>query len=164
MLDRNDVGICDKGEITALNVAAFSAAILPAIDKRLDARPKWQKLDRKNSGHAIMTMTGICQEFGALTIGEIREYLNAIGLIDPRLNNYLYCAQLLGWLRRVRKGNHIYYVAVPGDSALDYKLDAATGFHDKLRWRSDIRTYWQKHDAPRHRAIADVISSLALAL
>lgn len=161
VLDRKDVGMDERGRISSFNRAALSAALLPAIERRLAARPAWQKFDRENSGHAIMLMTGLCQEFGALTISEIKEYLATFGLINQRLTNYIYCAQLLGWLQKVRKGNHIFYVASPGEPALDYNLEANIVSRDKLRWRSDVRAHWQKNDPARHRAITDVVTAAA---
>ncbi|MBR2582515.1 MAG: hypothetical protein IKD61_03905, partial [Oscillospiraceae bacterium] len=65
------------------------------------------------SGHAILFMTGLCQEFGALTIGELKAYLEKFEIESGRLQNFIYCAQLLGWIQKVRKGNHIFYVAAP---------------------------------------------------
>jgi hypothetical protein len=158
VLDRREIGIVDNENIAGLNIPAFSASIIPAVNKRLSARSAWSNLDMTNSGHAILLMTGLCQEFGALTIREIRDYLQEFGINEPRLDNYIYCAQLLGWIKRVRKGNNIYYVAEPADSALDYKMNSAVTLQDKLRWRTDIRTYWRKNDGPRLRAIADVVT------
>jgi hypothetical protein len=156
VLDRSEVGISPTGTIEALNTSAFAANILPAVKKRLESRSAWSRLDRNNSGHAILFMTGLCQEFGALTIGELKAYLEKFEIESGRLQNFIYCAQLLGWIQKVRKGNHIFYVAAPGEPALDYKLEGGT--RDKVRWRSDIRAFWQKHDPARLKAITAVLS------
>jgi hypothetical protein len=156
VLDRVELGISATGTNESLNMTAFAAAVLPAVQKRLEQKALWSKFDKANSGHAILFATGLCQEFGALTIGEIKEYLDHFEIPTTRLYNYLYCAQLLGWIEKVRKGNNNYYVATRGELALDYKFEA--GPQDKIRWRSDIRHYWQKKDGTRLKAIASILS------
>ena len=149
VLERELVGIAEDGTIADLILPAFSEAISPAVDNRLSSRPKWSKFDAEKSGHAILLMTGLCQEFGALTVSEIRHFLKQLGVAEPRMTNFLYCAQSLGWLRKVRKGHHIYYVGLPLDRAMDYHVESAADGRDKIRWRSDIRKYWQRTDGPR---------------
>jgi hypothetical protein len=157
VLERDDVGIADDGAITNINPAALTASIMPAINKRLAANPRWIKFDRHNAGHIILLMTGLCQEYGALTITEIKSHLTMLGVEEPRLTNFTYCAELLGWLKKVRKGHHIFYVATGGDHAIDYSIESDGKPHDKVRWRSDVRAHWAANDRPRLRAIADVV-------
>jgi hypothetical protein len=158
-LDRTHVGIDSDGKIAGLNTANFAATVLPALDKRLSELPKSEKFDVENAGHAILLLVGLCQEFGALTQSEIRDFLKAFGIKDLRFSNFVYCAELLRWIRKIRKGNSIYYVAeVSGDPALDYQFNKGASLRDKLRWRSDIRGHWQKQDTARFNAIRDVTS------
>ena len=155
-LDRAHVGIDADGRITGLNSANFAAAVLPALDKRLAGLPKSERFDTENAGHAILLLVGLCQELGALTQSEIRDFLKSFGIKDLRFNNFVYCAELLKWIRKVRKGNNIYYVAQTGEFALDYQLNRSLSLRDKIRWRSDIRAHWQKQDTARFNAIKDV--------
>lgn len=158
VLERNEVGIADDGSIEGLKSSALLANIIPAINNRLALNPKWAKFDQKNSGHVILLITGLCQEYGALTSSEIRSYLTAFGVDEPRLTNFTYCAELLGWLKKIRKGHHIFYVATGGEAAIDYTADGDGKPHDKVRWRADVRAHWASSDKPRFRAIADVVS------
>jgi hypothetical protein len=158
VLDRKEVGIAGDGTIDRLNLSSFSTSVFSAINKRLAGRHVWAKLDVTNGGHAILLIIGLCQEFGALTLGEIKEYLTKFGIQEPRLDNFIYCAELLGWLKKVRKGHQIFYIGVPGEAAIDYKMNEGAAFRDKLRWRSDVLAHWQKHDPPRLRAIGGVVS------
>ncbi|WP_413061540.1 retron St85 family effector protein [Sphingomonas carotinifaciens] len=167
VLDRKDVGISATGSIENLIPSAFAGSILPVIEKRLAANPKWSKFDRHNAGHAILLMTGLCQEYGALTQSEIRSYLTAFGVDEPRLPNFTYTAELLGWLKKVRKGNHIFYVATCDEAALDYTFESsakqAEKPHDKVRWRADVRNFWRNNDPSRLRAIADARTPASVA-
>ncbi len=160
VLDRDHVGIATDGKISGLNDPAFMGSIVPAIEKRLSSRTVLSRFDRQNGGHAILLMTGLCQEFGALTISEIKKYLVTFGVADQRIQNFIYCATLLGWIKKVRKGNHIFYVATPNESGLDFQIVGGT--RDKIRWRSDIRDFWKLHDGPRMRAITEVIAPPAV--
>ncbi len=156
-LDRAYVGIDADGRIGGLNIANFAATVLPALDKRLGELVKFEKFEPGRAGHAILLLVGLCQELGALTQSEIREFLRSFGVSDLRFNNFVYCAELLQWIRKIRKGNNIYYVAEqPREAALDYQFQKNVIQKDKLRWRSDIRTHWQKSDTARFNAIRDV--------
>lgn len=154
-LDRAHVGIGSDGKITGLDAANFASAVLPALDARIAKLPKFEKFNTGGAGHSILLMTGLCQEFGALTQTEIREYLKHFGVQDLRFENFFYCAEVLNWIRKIRKGNSIYYVAEPGDPALDFQFKKDVSSRDKVRWRSDIRAHWQKHDIARFNAIKD---------
>lgn len=162
VIERGDLGIGTGGSNASLDAVKLGAAIMPAIDKRLARRNVFEKFDPSNNGHVILLMTGLCKEFGALTITEIHDHLLHLGLpaiTRARLRNYIYCSELLGWLATVRKGNHIFYVAAGGGSALDYSLEPAVAVKDKVRWRTDIRSFWLKNDPARMRAITEVLSS-----
>jgi hypothetical protein len=159
VLDRAHVGISATGTLENLNPASFCESVFPAIENRLNANPRWSKFDLQNAGHTILLMVGLCQEYGALTFSEIRNYLGAFGVEEPRLLNFTYCAQLLGWITKVRKGHHIFYVATGGEFAIDYTVSGDGVPHDKIRWRADIRAYWSERDLPRLRAIADAKAS-----
>lgn len=156
VLDRLEVGIDENGGIAGINNTNFSASIMPAVQTRLDSRPNWTKLNNNVAGHAILLMVGLCREFGALTQSEIKKYLAHFGFIDIRFDNFFYCANLLGWLGKVRKGNHIFYVATGGTSAIDYHIVDTAPFREKLRWRHDIRAFWKANDTPRFNAIVQL--------
>jgi hypothetical protein len=158
-LDRMHVGIDADGKITGLNMSNFASAVLPALDKRLSKLPKFEKFDVENAGHAILLIVGLCQELGAITQSEIREFLKSFGVKDLRFNNFVYCAELLQWIRKVRKGNNIYYVAQISEAALDYQFNKNVTSRDKIRWRADIREHWQKLDTARFNAIRDVTTA-----
>lgn len=158
VLDRDDLGISQDGSLGSLNISELILSISPAIKSRLDKKPKWKKFELSNSGHAILTMVGLCQDYGALTITEISSYLSIIGFSEVRVPNFLYCAELLGWLIKVRNGNHIYYVATAGEDAITFRWNANSLSKDRTRWRADIRAYWKINEPSRYRAIVKVFS------
>ena len=158
VLDRNEVGISNTGTFEDLNLVTLTSAVLEPVASRLSRNPKWQKLDPLNSGHRILTVVGLCQEFGALTIGEIRNQLGILGLAADRLSNHLFCAEIFTWIVKIRKGNNIYYAATGGEIALDYSFKSEARTKNHLRWRSQIRDYWKEHDRSRHNAIQDGVA------
>ena len=164
-LDMSSLGIIDAHDVTPTNQDELVLSLERTIASRLDKIPKWQSFDVTSDGHKILVLTGLCQEYGALTQGEAKELLSILGIdiSSSRLKNFLYCAELLNWIKVVRKGNHKYIIAMYGqgqDKALDWKFKDSAPYRDRLRWRATIRDNWRKSDSVRHRAISDVGGSL----
>ena len=126
--------------------------------------PNWTKFNPLNSGHAILLIVGLCREMGAMTQSEIRLALARFGVTRIRFDNFVYCAELLGWLKSVRKGNHNFFVAVDGDPALDYHLKDGAPYKEKIRWRSDIRVFWKQNDRARFNAITELTAQAVQAV
>jgi hypothetical protein len=161
-LDRKELGIDDEGSIIQMDETRFNESVLPEVEKRLENLVSWSSFDSKNRGHIIILMTGLCQEFGALKITEIRTYLEKLGVRDLQVNNYIYCAQLLGWLKKIHKGNNIFYVASPLETAIDFIFDGEAGStFDKMRWRASVREHWKATDRPRFGAISEIAAASA---
>lgn len=159
VLERAEIGIDEDGGILNLDRKKFAQSVIPAVERRLEKRRPWAKFDPAHAGHAILLMTGLIQEMGAMTISEIKRSLEHFAVEEVRINNFLYCSELLNWTKQVRKGNNNYYVATQLQPAVDYELNATIANRDKLRWRTDIRAHWAQSDPARMRAIAEVLSS-----
>lgn len=154
------IHVLERVEISTeagLDQHKLAANLRDAVENRLRSRSKWSAFDKNNDGHVILLITGLCHEIGAVTQTEIRTHLQHFGVDEPRMANFLYCAMLLGWIKKIRKGNHIFYVGVTDGNAIDYNLNTTRSYRDKLRWRTDIRTYWQANDPTRIRAIAEAL-------
>ena len=158
VLDRKELGIDEHGSIAKLSLLPFMASVTSAVERRLRSRSRSSSFKNTNSGHAIFLLTGLCQEFGALTISEIKEYLTELGVRDLRLENCIYCALTLRWIKRIRKGHQIFYVAIVDDPALEFTTVAWAPHRDKTRWRADIRAYWLKNEPVRIKAIAEAVA------
>ncbi len=157
-LDCRDLKI-NGSDLSEIEKIRFHEAVESAIRQRLDKNPASAKFDRDNAGHIILLITGLCQEYGALNRLEIERFLANFNLPDVRFENLVYCAQLMGWIKKIRKGNQILYVAREGDAALRFKFLEGVEQRDKMRWRTDIRMFWKSRDPVRLRAIADVNSN-----
>jgi hypothetical protein len=161
VLDCTEIGLDDEGRIVTLDFAAFSASMFAVVANRLQARPEWSKFNPSLSGHAILLIVGLCHEYGALTQREIRALISSAGVTDIRFDNHIYCATLLGWLKRVRKGNHVFYVASTFDASINYHFEEKAAYRDKVRWRADLRAFWKAKDPSRLKAIAEVAAGFA---
>lgn len=160
-LDTEHISWSD-GRYDQLNLVEFMREAMEATKRRLDQLAKYRKLNTRISGHAILLMTGLCQEFGALRAGEIKDYLKQAGfeeINDERFRNFVYCAELLGWIKKIRKGHNVFYAATDSEHAIQYKFLPGATNSDKDRWRSDLRVYWKNHDVSRFRAISDALVS-----
>jgi hypothetical protein len=158
VLERAAVGIGGDGQLDHVNQVALYDAIEPAIQDRMAMQSKWRKFDPKNDGHLILCIVGFCQEFGALTQSEMRRILKKIGVEEFRIKNFLYCGELLGWLKRIRKGHHIYYASTGGEYAIDFSFKDEFKPKDKVRWRAMIRDHWQEKEPARMRAISESLA------
>lgn len=148
-------------DVASANSKELAKSLEETIVFRMERLAKWRAFDPSSEGHKILIMTGLCQEYGALTQTELRKLLQLLNVhIEPaRLKNFIYCSELLGWVKMIRKGHQKYVVALNHanqEKALDWKFHAESPFKDRLRWRADIRAHWKKHDALRHRAITEV--------
>ena len=161
VLDCTEIGLDNQGHIVALDLAAFSASMLAVVESRLNARSEWNKFDHSQSGHAILLIVGLCHEYGALTQKELKTLLLSAGVKDLRFDNFIYCATLLGWLKRIRKGNNVFYVTSTTESSISYHFKDDSIYKDKLRWRADLRALWKAKDSSRLKAIADVAAEIA---
>lgn len=166
VLERADVGIhLDTGSPAALDLLKFDAALRPAIERRLKARPDSELIRSKNNSHIILLIVGLCQEFGALTQTEIRDFVKAltgVQLTPTRLQNFIFCGKLLGWIAEVRKGHNIFFVAeLLPNSAIEYNFMSASSARDKARVRTEIRAYWKAAEPHRWRAISAAAAKAA---
>lgn len=160
-IEMDQLGVSDPYDLSATNPVVLTESLESTINSRLGKLKKWRAFDHASDGHKILAITGLCQEYGALTQGEIKGLLERLGVSVEltRLKSYLYCATLMNWLKIVRKGNQKYVVALTADgqeNALDWTFLDGAPFRDRTRWRSDIRQNWKNTDQPRLRAITEV--------
>lgn len=160
-IEMQELGITDASDITSVKSQVLCDALDGSIKYRLDKLSKWKAFDPQSDGHKILMMTGLCQEYGALTITELRwllEFLN-VEVDLSRLKSYVFCSELMGWVKLIRKGHQKYVVALMANDqerALDWVFDKGAPFKDRVRWRADIRASWKTTDAYRFRAISEV--------
>lgn len=159
-IELSELGIADATDIASVEPLALCKALENSIQYRLDKLSKWKAFDPKSDGHKILVMTGLCQEYGALTLTELRSLLGELGVEVElsRLKSYIYCAELMRWVKLTRKGHLKYVVALTSENqerALDWVFKKDAPFKDRVRWRTDIRAAWKKSDAYRHRAITE---------
>jgi hypothetical protein len=155
VLDCEEMGLNDSGQILDLDAAAFITSIQDVIKSRLTKNYGHVKFKPDIAGHIILMIVGLCFEYGALTQQEIRDNLKFLGVKEIRFDNFIYCALLMGWIKRVRKGNHVFYVSTSPQSAILFNFAEVGPYKDKIRWRADLRAYWKGKDSGRLKAISE---------
>jgi hypothetical protein len=159
VIDDDDVGI--RGSSTsAVNPETLKDRLLTPLTVRLEKPREPTTFDASRSGHLIKLVVGLIQEYGALQIMEISTLLKNLAvpsITEQRIQRYLFCAENVGWLKRVSKGSVDYFVAVATtkDAATIYSKPSAKE-KNRPRRRLLIREHWQKHDAQRFKAISQV--------
>jgi hypothetical protein len=158
VLSTKDLNFGPNGEIDDIDTVSFMDNIVPALESRLSKRQFYSSLETNSNGHCILMLVGLCQEYGALTITELRTYFAIFDLSPKNINRFISCAKLFGWIVEVRKGHHIFFVAKVLKSVLEYSLKTDVSPRDSLRWRLSIRDHWKQKDRSRHHAILDVVA------
>jgi hypothetical protein len=160
VIDDDAIGI--RGDSTsAVNPDNLKDHLLSPLTIRLERPREPTTFDATRSGHVIKLVVGLVQEYGALQVTEIHSllsYLNVKGATEERILRYLFCAENVGWLRKVSKGSLDYFVAATtGIDAAIIRSKVSAKEKDRPRRRLLIREHWQKHDAQRFRAISQVL-------
>jgi hypothetical protein len=114
VIDDDDVGIRGSSA-SAVNPETLKDRLLSPLTVRLEKPREPTTFDASRSGHLIKLVVGLIQEYGALQIVEISALLKNLAvpsITEQRIQRYLFCAENVGWLRRVSKGSVDYFVAV----------------------------------------------------
>lgn len=157
VVDRNEIGLSADHNIFDLKHEYLDENVVPAVLQRLNSTPSYEKFDPHNDGHFILLLTGLIQLCGALTISELKSMIDRLGFpkAQSRITNFLYCGELMGWIKKTKKGNHTFYVCRPGEDAIEFTAVPKAEIKEKVRWKAEFRAHWQKEDKPRFRAIAE---------
>ena len=131
------------------------------LKQRLNEKREPRTFDKSRHGHVTKLITGLVQHYAALTLDEIDALLFCLDVPTPRaeLKKHIQCAERFGWLLTRKIGTDIYCAARAAASrnAIDFNLLPGNPIKDKMRWRSDIRAYWEKTDGTRFGVISDAL-------
>jgi hypothetical protein len=114
VIDDDDIGI-RGGSASAVNPDTLKDRLLSPLTVRLERPREPTTFDATRSGHVIKLVVGLVQEYGALEITEIGTLLKNLqvtGATGEKIQRYLFCAENVGWLKRVARGSVDYFVAV----------------------------------------------------
>ena len=121
VIDDDEVGI--RGDsVSDVKPDSLKDQLLKPLTIRLERPREPTTFDSTRSGHVIKLVVGLVQEYGALQVAEIRTLLrdlNVTSTTEEKIYSYLFCAENVGWLKKVSKGSVDYFVAVAT------KIDAA---------------------------------------
>jgi|TARA_R100000149_G_scaffold63868_1_gene35222 hypothetical protein len=133
----------------------FASAIGRALDLRLNQPLKHRTFDPKLSGHLIKLITGLLEDYGALTVEEIWYILQSmsIDIEDTEINRYIFCAENMGWAIRDRRDYGEYITSTTSGFSVTFKMNPDGRVKDRRRWRSDIREYWKTFEPDRFASI-----------
>jgi len=155
VLNRADINIHSIENVSNVNLATFGDRVETAINNRKATNREHSRFNKNREGHIIKLITGLIQYYGALTIDEIQLFIERFGCVVSLeiLQNFLLCSEFAKWTVRI-KGVSTYYCDVgSGNEALQFSAKASFQPFDKLRWRADVSSYWQRADADRYSVI-----------
>lgn len=155
VLDRAGVGMAADGRASDIDVELFGPRIFEAIRQRMETAKGHSTFDPTRAGHIVRFVTGLLQDYGALTDNEILLILESFDIVitPARLIEFMLSAQALGWLTRSRRGLRTFNAALNGKEALRFTFAEGAQYRDRLRWRADVIEYWRGVDPERSAAI-----------
>lgn len=164
VLDDLDIGMRPRSSSAAdVKIDVLRERLQAPIRLRLRATRVPTTFKPTIIGHRIKLIVGLIQEYGALTVDEIGEALNSLGVeIGPdSIVAYMLCAKVVNWVAKKRKGSTDYYFAqnVPDAASLVWKNDTV---RNKTRRRFLIREHWKKTDSLRFSGISEAFSGRLL--
>lgn len=148
--------VCIKTNIPKITSDVnFKNEISSAIGGRIRTIVSNTTFDKEKKGHMILLISGIIQQYGALTKDEIEIILfymigSEIGSID--VNKCLFCASQLKWIEKKRSGSEDYFVCLVTKIILS-SPQRGESIMPVLRWRTRVQETWKAYDVPRHRVI-----------
>jgi hypothetical protein len=160
VLDDDDVGLV-KGRPSTVQLPVLRDRLHPAINLRMGTIQERTTFDAVRSGHLIKLAVGLIQEFGGLTVSELRELLSQLGQVhgDEEIDRWLLCAEAAGWVAREQRGFNVYFFAKPVPDALVLKLTEKAPIKNRIRRRAVIREHWKEVDEPRYLGIVKYAES-----
>jgi len=154
-LNDDDIGLRDR-KISEVNIDRLSERITPAIDARFEqVRPK-STFSKKSTGDVIKMMTGLVQDFGALTAKELKTIIGIFGvkISEKRIDRLMLCAEAALWVVRERRGFQNFYIALPTrKDAVSIRFKKKAKLFNRARRRQLIRAHWEKTDNLRFSGI-----------
>jgi hypothetical protein len=156
LVDDADLNITARS-VAKIDLAKLSQRLRAPIERALARGRERETFDAERAGHLIKLATGLVQEFGALTLQEIKGLLERVN-VEPSaetLAGYMLCAKAVGWVRERRKGSKDFFFSQPGKPASALKFEAGSPLYDRIRRRYAIREFWRANDPDRHRGILE---------
>ena len=161
VIDGEDVGMQGESAST-VNLETLKNRLTDPLTVRLRKSREPTTFDPSRSGHVIKLVVALIQEYGALQVTEISsllQFLNVSGTTEEKIKGYLFCAENVGWLKKVAKGSVDYFVAKAAEDAANIHAKPSAKERNRTRRRLLIREYWKKHDEQRFRAISETIGN-----
>jgi hypothetical protein len=152
----NDIGIVGDSH-KAINRDTLRDQLRPSIEHRLGAAQEHTTFNRRRAGHLVKLITGIVQEFGALTRREIHQFLvdASIKIPKKRVAQLVLCGKAIDWLGEERRGtDDLIFPLVENDAAI-IRLKEGVHPRDKMRRRVEVQEYWKENDNNRYVGILD---------
>lgn len=154
IIDDNDLGIT-ASSVSTINIQRLGERLAAPIKRALERGRERETFIADRPGHLIKLATGLVQEFGALTLGELQQLLAAakVQRSEETIAGYMLCAHAAGWIDERRKGSRDFHFAKNAKPAAALKFKSGSPLHERLRRRYDIREFWRLNDPDRHLGI-----------
>lgn len=140
-------------------VDRLQVEIFESIRDRIRILSGDEKFDGSKWLHSSLLICDLISLFGALTIGEVKEFLLGLGVdrTQGQLRKTLFMLERIGMLRAVARSSQRFYVSLVERDLVRWRL--AGGSVDREKVAYGVLSFYEKSDKRRFRAIQDARSA-----
>lgn len=144
----------DGAAVDKLQVEMFES-----IRDRIKILSGDEQFDRSKWLHSSLLICDLISLFGALTVGEVKEFLRELGLdrTQGQLRKTLFMLERIGMLCVVARSSQRFYVSLVKRDLVRWRL--AGGILDREKVAYSVLSFYEKSDKRRFRAIQDARSA-----
>jgi len=137
-------------------VAEMQGEIFESVSRRVSDLTRDSKFDPAIWLHVALLVCEVIGLFGALTIGEIKEFLERLGVrkTQAQVKKVLFMLELMEMLRVVARSSQRFYVSLIDRELVRWKVEQ--GVFDRGKIAYGVANFYEKTDKRRFRVIQEV--------
>jgi hypothetical protein len=143
-----------------MDVNKFGKLLVDPIKSRLSEQEEHTSFRQSKPGHRIKLLTGLVQEFGALTPAELHTALSIIcddEISIAEILGYILCAKTVDWIREEDLAFNKYILPKLEIDTATFQFYGTKISRDKQRRRMQIRQHYKEGDTTRFELISDSV-------
>jgi len=139
----------------AMAVAEMQGEIFESVNRRIENLTKDDKFDAAIWLHIALLVCEVIGLFGALTVGEIRDFLEKLGVnkAQAQVRKILFMLEQMSMLRVVARSSQRFYVSLIDRDLVRWKV--GKGSLDRGKIAFNVISFYERTDKRRFRVIQE---------
>jgi hypothetical protein len=159
----DEESVCTVKDIKTKAIEHEFSQIVESLESKLKKAPKSLKFEPQTTRHQILLIADLIELFGALTVNEIVDLCELLGLKTtvPKVKHLYALLFRFGIVTTKKKNTTLYYLPTKHRlQFLDYQSIDKNKKFDRLRFKTKVSTPWIKDNVGRYSAYRDVHGTL----